>query len=298
MPGELRSGTTAAPEPDRDATTQDMPPQVHMALLDYITSTSLDADYAMAAERAAEAGEQPAPRQVRPGVAALVATGLFGLLVTTAAVQTARNAGDEASGRESLITQIEARSAQLDARRARIEKLRDENDSLQQLFLETTSQGRAISARLDQLGVAAGAIPVSGPGVKVVVDDAPGAVSDRQRVLDQDLQKLANALWASGAEAISINGQRLNNVGAIRYAGSAITVNRVSLSRPYTVLAVGNPDTMPARFVETEHGRDWLDLHAVQGLEFDMTSEESMRLQAAPARLLTLRHASEGEKAE
>lgn len=298
MPGELRSGTTAAPETDRDATTQDMPPQVHMALLDYITSTSLDADYAIAAERAAEAGEQPGARQVRPGVAALVATGLFGLLVTTAAVQTARNAGDEASGRESLITQIEARSAQLDARRARIEKLRDENDSLQQLFLETTSQGRAISARLDQLGVAAGAIPVSGPGVKVVVDDAPGAVSDRQRVLDQDLQKLANALWASGAEAISINGQRLNNVGAIRYAGSAITVNRVSLSRPYTVLAVGNPDTMPARFVETEHGRDWLDLHAVQGLEFDMTSEESMRLQAAPVRLLTLRHASEGEKAE
>jgi uncharacterized protein YlxW (UPF0749 family) len=295
MPGELRSGTTAAPEPDRDGATRDMPPQVHMALLDYITSTSLDADYAQAAERAAESGEKPSARQVRPGVAALVAMGLFGLLVATAAVQTARNAGDEASGRESLVTQIEARSAQLDARRARIEKLRDENDSLQQLFLETTSQGRAISARLDQLGVAAGAIPVSGPGVKVVVDDAPGAVSDRQRVLDQDLQKLANALWASGAEAISINGQRLNNVGAIRYAGSAITVNRVSLSRPYTVLAVGNPDTMPARFVETEHGRDWLDLHAVQGLEFDMTSEESMRLPAAPARLLTLRHASEGE---
>ncbi len=298
MPGELRSGTTAAPEPDRDGTTRDMPPQVHMALLDYITSTSLDADYAQAAERAAESGEKPSARQVRPGVAALVAMGLFGLLVATAAVQTARNAGDEATGRESLITQIEARSAQLDARRTRIEKLRDENDSLQQLFLETTSQGRAISSRLDQLGVAAGAVSVTGPGVKVVVDDAPGAVSDRQRVLDKDLQKLANALWASGAEAISINGQRLNNVGAIRYAGSAITVNRVSLSRPYTVLAVGNPDTMPARFVETEHGRDWLDLHAVQGLEFDMTSEESMRLSAAPARLLTLRHASEGENAE
>ena len=49
MPGELRSGTTAAPEPDRDGTTRDMPPQVHMALLDYITSTSLDADYAQAA---------------------------------------------------------------------------------------------------------------------------------------------------------------------------------------------------------------------------------------------------------
>lgn len=276
-----------------DGTPHEVPPQVHMPLLDYITSTSLDADYAQAAERA---GEGDHPKQVRPGLAALVAMGLFGLLVATAAIQTARNAGDESTGRESLVTQIKARSSQLDARRARIATLRGENDSLQTLYLETTSLGRALSARLDNLGVATGALPVTGPGVKVVVDDAPGATNDSQRVLDKDLQKLANALWASGAEAISINGQRLNNVSAIRFAGSAITVNQVSLSRPYTVLAVGDPDTMPARFVESEHGQDWLDLRAVPGLQFEMTSEESMRLPAAPARILTVRHASEGEK--
>jgi uncharacterized protein YlxW (UPF0749 family) len=137
---------------------------------------------------------------------------------------------------------------------------------------------------------------VTGTGLKVVVDDAPGAVSDNQRVLDQDLQKLTNALWASGAEAISINGQRLSNLSAIRLAGSAITVDFVGLTRPYTVLAVGDPDTMPARFVETEHGRDWLDLRAVYGLEFEMTSEQSLRLPAAPARRLGLRHATEGDK--
>jgi uncharacterized protein YlxW (UPF0749 family) len=263
-----------------------------MPLLDYITSTSLDADYAQAAERP---GEENQSKQVRPGLAALVVMGLFGLLVATAAIQTARNAGDESTGRDSLVTQIKARSSQLDARRARIATLRGENDSLQQLYLETTSLGRALSARLDRLGVASGALPVSGPGVKVVVDDAPGATNDSQRVLDKDLQKLANALWASGAEAVSINGQRLNNVSAIRFAGSAVTVNQVSLSRPYTVLAVGDPDTMPARFVESEHGQDWLDLRAVPGLQFEMTSEESMRLPAAPARILTVRHASEGE---
>ncbi|HSE07990.1 MAG TPA: DUF881 domain-containing protein [Nocardioidaceae bacterium] len=275
----------------RDGTPDELPPKVHMPLLDYITSTSLDADYAQAAERP----EEQQPKQVRPGLAALVVMGLFGLLVATAAIQTARNAGDESSGRDSLVNQIKARSSQLDARRARISTLRDENDSLQQLYLETTSQGRALSARLDRLGVVTGGIPVSGPGVKVVVDDAPEATSDSQRVLDSDLQKLANALWASGAEAISINGQRLNNISAIRFAGSAVTVNQVALTRPYTVLAVGDPDTMPARFVETEHGRDWLDLHAVPGLQFKMTSEESMRLPAAPARILTVRHAMEGE---
>lgn len=290
------------------STSEDLPPQVHMPLLDYVTATSLDADYAHVAERTAaearraeaeqgsQAGDPTSRPAVRPGVAALVVMGVFGVLVATAAVQTARNAEDTSNGRESLVTQIKARSTQLDARRARIANLRAENESLQNLYLETTSQGRALSSRLERLRVMSGATPVTGPGVQVVVDDAPGAVSDQQRVLDEDLQKLVNALWASGAEAISINGQRLTNLSAIRFAGSAITVNFVSLDRPYTVLAVGNPDTMPARFVDTEHGRDWLDLHEVAHLEFDMTTEQSMRLPAAPARRLSLRHVTQEEK--
>lgn len=263
-----------------------------MPLLDYITAHSLDEDYAHVAERA---GENKPKQQVRPGLAALIVMGLFGVLVTTAAVQTARNAEEESGGRESLVTQVKARTAQLDARRARATNLRQEIEGLQTLYLETTSQGRLLSARLDRLGTSTGAVPVTGPGVKVVVDDAPGAVGPVEQVLDEDLQKLVNALWASGAEAISINGQRLSNLSAIRSAGQAITVNFVSLSRPYTVLAVGNPDTMPARFVETEHGRDWLDLHAVNRLQFTMTEEESLRLPAAPNRRLTLRHAELGE---
>ncbi len=278
---------------DQESRTTPVPPQVRMPLLDYVTVHSLDEDYADLARRTGTKGKQP---QVRPGVAALVVLGLFGALVTTAAVQTARNAGQESQGHNSLVTQIKARTAQVDAQRSRIVSLRGEIDSLQNAYLETTSQGRALTSRLDRLSLLTGAIPVTGPGVKVVVDDAPGAVDDKQRVLDQDLQKLVNALWASGAEAISINGQRLSNLSAIRFAGSAITVNFVSLSRPYTVLAVGDRDTMPARFVETEHGRDWLDLHAVEGLEFTMTSEESLKLPAAPTRRLNLRHATQGEK--
>lgn len=266
-----------------------------MALLDYVTSTSLDADYAHVAERARD-GDDTKRATVRPGIAALVVMCLFGLIVTTAAVQTARNAGDTSAGRDSLVAQIKTRSTQVDARRARIRNLREENQALQSLYLDTTTQGRALSARLDRLGALTGALPVTGPGVEVVVDDAPNATGDKQRVLDEDLQKLVNALWASGAEAISINGQRLSNLSAIRFAGAAITVNFVSLSRPYIVRAVGNPDTMPARFVETEHGRDWLDLHAVYGLEFDMTTEDSMSLPAAPTRRLDLRHATQGEK--
>ena len=265
----------------------------HLPLLDYVIAHSLDEDYAQVARRASPEEGSGEPTAPRPGLTALAVVAAFGLLVATAAVQTARNAEDQAAGRQSLVTQVRAESEQLDARRAWIRSLREEIDSLQTVFLEASSQGRSLSARLARLGAVTGTEAVTGPGVKVVVDDAPGAVSVQQRVLDEDLRKLVNALWLSGAEAVSLNGHRITSVSAIGFAGSAITVNKVSLARPYTVLAVGNPDTMPARFVDTEHGSDWLDLHAVYGLEFNMTSEESMRLPAL--RRVVLRHATAEE---
>lgn len=279
MPTDDRAGhTQTSPEP---------PPQLRMPLLDYITSTSLDADYAHVASRRSLRTDA-APVSVRPGVAALVVTLIFGVLVATAAVQTSRNAADSQAGRALLVSQIQNRSEQVDRRRERIDSLRREVDTLQARYLEATTQGRSLEARLAGIEAGTGSGAVTGPGVKVVVDDAPGG---DQRVLDKDLQKLANALWASGAEAISVNGQRLTTLSSIRLAGNAITVNGVSLAAPYTVLAVGDPDSMPARFVETDHGQDWVDLKTVFGLKFAMTTpEEPLRLPAA--KRLNLRHAS------
>lgn len=257
-----------------------------MGLLSYITAHSLDEDYEHVSRRPGRAAE---PRPGKPGAAALIIVGLFGLLVATAAVQTSRNAAGSQEGREAVITQIEARSAQLDNLRERTAEMQAEIGALETASLETSARGRALSAQLNRLTIQTGAVAVSGPGVRVVVDDAPDATSAKQEVLDKDLQKLANALWLSGAEAISINGQRLTSLGAIRHAGSAITVNNQSLARPYVVSAIGDPNSMPARFVETTHGAYWLDLQILYGLKFDMTSEESLTLPAASG--LTLRHA-------
>lgn len=284
-PGTPAASTSRSSRPSDAAS-----PRVTMGLLDYITSHSMDEDYAHVSERRQQQGERAS---VRPGAAALIILGLFGLLVATAGIQTSRNAAAEEDGRTSLITQINARSVQVDARRERIVEVREEIDTLQQRFLSTTGQGRAISARLDRLGVRTGAVAVTGPGVKVVVDDAPNASSVQEEVLGADLRKLVNALWESGAEAIALNRQRLTNLSAIATANEAITVNNeVSLSPPYVVEAIGDPDSMPARFVETSHGAAWLDLQAVYGLRFEMTSEESMRLPPAEPDRLILRHAT------
>ncbi len=71
-------------------------------------------------------------------------------------------------------------------------------------------------------------------------------------------------------------------------------MNFVSLSRPYTVSAIGNKNQMGARLLDTEGGRTWLTLRASFGLRFDVNSEDSMTLPAGPAP--TLRFARQPER--
>ncbi|MDP9822951.1 DUF881 domain-containing protein [Nocardioides massiliensis] len=259
-----------------------------MGLLDLVTSQSLDQDYVAVAERrrqAADSEEAPAEPSAAErrgiGTVGLVVVAVFGALMVTAGLETSRLADDRASGRDELINQIAERREVVEARRERVETLRQENEELETSLIEETAAGRALSTRVARLSLATGLVPVRGPGVKVVVDDAEGAGSDLERVMDVDLQKLANALWAAGAEAMAINGKRVTATTAIRQAGAAITVNYQAIRRPYVVEAIGDPDTIPARFVDNRHGADWFDLQRAVGLRFTMNREENLTLPGA-----------------
>ena len=269
----------------------DPPPQAVMGLLNYLTATSLDEDYAHVSQQRATTG---APARRSPGTVGLVVLAVFGVLVATAAVQTSRNADESASSRESLVKQVNSRKAELNDKRAQAISLTRTVAALQDSNLDATNQGRAVRSRLDRLGMVTGSVPAKVQGIRVVVDDAPNATTDKQQVLDQDLQKLVNALWLVGAEAISINGQRVTNLTAIREGGSAITVNFVSMKRPYTVSAIRNKNQMGAKLLDTDGGRTWLTLRASFGLKFDVTSEDSMTLPAADP--FALRYAHEPER--
>lgn len=271
-----------------DVPRRPLPPQVTMGLLDYVATTALDADYAAVARRrtADPSGvrdDDGVGRAVRGGRAGTVLALLaFALLLSVAAVQTARTEPAQEAGRQSLVDQVEERREQLTAARSRVSDLRREVDTLQRTQLSGSDEGRAVQERLSVLGRAVGARPVTGPGMVVTVDDAPDARSDRQSVLDGDLQRLVNGLWQAGAEAISVNGQRLTQLSAIRTAGEAIHVNFKPLRRPYAVSAVGNPDQMPARFIETRGGAWWLNLRSVYNVRFEMHSKEELTLPAVP----------------
>ena len=141
--------------------------------------------------------------------------------------------------------------------------------ALQSLVGDQVSANASIDSRLVTLGIDAGTLGASGPGMVITTDDAPDdQVGSGGTILDTDLQALVNGLWTAGAEAISINGHRLTSLTAIRFAGQAITVDNVSLSPPYVVVAIGNPDTLPARLLETDGGQTWLGLQANFGIQF------------------------------
>lgn len=295
-----------------------LPPQATMGLLEYLTAHALDEDYAYAAERrrAAEreredpAGATPAPgsaagRHVgatrtrahpsggtgrrRLGWRGAVALAAFTMLVVVAAARTSQGAAADAAQRQQLAEQVVDARDRLSDERARQRALESETSRLQRDQLAGDASATGLRERVERLGALSGTLPVRGPGVAVLVDDAPGSDSDRTRVLDTDLQRLVNGLWAAGAEAISVNGERLTNLSTIRIAGSAITVNNRGLSAPYRLLVLGDPDTLPARFAETASGQAWLDLQRQVGLQLTITPAEALRL---PAATPTLRFAA------
>jgi uncharacterized protein YlxW (UPF0749 family) len=282
--------------PTRRPETTRLPDQVTMGLLPYLTAHALDEDYAVAAERRKRSPEARSRRPI--GAAGAVALAVFAVFAVTAAAQTSQDSSSQERERRALIDQVKARKAAVESDRRTVAKLQAETDRLESGLLRNSTSSGGVLAELNLLSLRSGTSAVHGPGVEIVVDDAVDAQSDRNKVLDKDLQALVNGLWAAGAEAISINGERLTNLSAIRHAGSAITVNFTSLSRPYRVLAIGNRDTLPARFADTTGGQTWLDLQRQVGLRFRMSPERSLRLPAAdvPALRFAKTVTSEGKK--
>lgn len=276
-----------APEPAR------LPPQATLGLLDYLTSHAMDEDYAFVAERERRR-DAPRRRARRVGPLGAVAVACFAVLVVAAGLQNSRSAAADERDRRELAGQVSRARAQLEDERGRLAALRRETDRLQARQLASDESSSGLRTRIERLGARAGTLAVTGPGVRVVADDAPGSTSERTMVLDSDLQRLVNGFWEAGAEAISINGQRLTNLSTIRIAGGAITVNARSLRAPYVLQVVGDPDTLPARFAETTSGQAWLDLERQVGLRLTITPQDDLRL---PGSEVALRYVDQVKEA-
>ncbi|MFC4472801.1 DUF881 domain-containing protein [Streptomyces xiangluensis] len=262
-----------------------------MSLLTNVMDHSLDEGYAEAAARKKAENAGGMPKTVRAKVGLAVGLVLAALVVTVGAAQARIEAPVVAKEREELIDRIDSENAVADKLEDSVDELRDDVSARQREALKKHGGDRG-----ELVGILSGAVEVHGPGVKLVVDDAKQAdqsgdgdaretsgFSDTGRVRDRDLQRVVNGLWASGAEAVSINGQRLTSLSAIRAAGDAILVDNKPLVPPYTVLAVGDGKGLSNEFESSADGLYLQALHENYGIQTGLSVEDDVRLPAAPS---------------
>lgn len=257
------------PTPDAPGPAPRRPDQ-SMSLLGEVVETSIDPGY-----RSATA---TGPGR-RTRVLLLVTLVLAGTLLGMAVVQNFRQQPEAALERAALIKQVQSQQDDQSDLRRQLAEVEAQVDDLQ---AEAVGKDSSTGTQLINLGALSGATPVTGPGLVVVVDDSSTQTSDQSRVIDQDLRHLVNGLWAAGAEAIAINGHRLSARTAIRGAGSAITVDYTSLNRPYTVEAIGDPNTLPARWAATTGSSWWDYLRENYGMRYELSVRQSLNLPADP----------------
>ena len=135
---------------------------------------------------------------------------------------------------------------------------------------------------MEALEPTTGVRAVTGPGVVLVADDSSTTDQSGSQVVDVDIRQAVNGLWLAGAEAISVNGHRLSSRTAVRGAGNAITVDYRSLSRPYRIEAIGDSQAMLRAFPSGPGGVWWAYLKQNYGIRYDLTSADSLRLDADP----------------
>jgi uncharacterized protein YlxW (UPF0749 family) len=242
----------------------------------------LDPGYADAAARRARDGAPTGtPKRITTGVLALTLVAL-GFLLVVAYRQTVADEPGRTQARSALVGQVQRRQSSTDALQSRAEALRSDVSELRQREL-----GGPAVARLRNLEAATGLARVRGAGAQLTVGDGHSPINPVTglrdtggRVQDLDLQLAANAFWAAGAEAISINGQRLTATSTIRQAGEAILVDFRPVTTPYDVLAVG-PDDMADDFRKGYAGQWFKQLATRYGMSYDIRGVDAVTLAAA-----------------
>lgn len=260
-------------------------------MLSSLLRDTLDPGYAEAAERRQTTAEPPR-RHLPLATAGLL---LLGLIVGMAYADTRATAPASERARQGLLIDVQRESDESDDLQDRLETLSADVAAARDQALTATAQGRVQLDLVQQLEAAAAATAVTGPGVTVVVADAepeqgndPGSGEETSgfpdeagRVLDIDLQAVVNALWAAGAEAISVGGQRLAPTTTIRTAGEAILVDFRPVASPYVVEAIGDPDLLLPRFAGSDTASRFATYRELYGISFDVTRTDDLALRAA-----------------
>ncbi|GAB2467464.1 DUF881 domain-containing protein [Jatrophihabitans fulvus] len=259
-------------------------------LLDLVEN-HLDPGYAAAAARRADRPSGGRRRLDTPlaAIGALV----IGFLLVVAYVHTNRGAPEAQRVHDRLVERVRAAQAGADDLADDLDRVETDLDREQAAALPS---GGALSRELTRAQLAAGELPVTGPGLRVTLSEPKnsGSSGAPQRggsvpigathiLTDRDVRAVVNELWRDGAEAIAVNGVRLTPTSAIRFAGEAVLVDFQPITSPYRIEAIGDADTLATDFAQSAVAARYQTRAGALGIGFGFANQSSLELPAASA---------------
>jgi uncharacterized protein YlxW (UPF0749 family) len=174
----------------------------------------------------------------------------------------------------------------------KVERLRKEQATLVEQIDDLTEDLGATDAstatqQAEELRGPAGLEAVNGPGLTITLSDAPEAVLETAEtevsdlvVHQQDIQAVVNALWAGGAEAMMIQGQRVVSTTGIRCVGNTVVLHDVPYAPPYVISAIGPIDQMLQGIEDSKYIGFYLEAVAAYQLGWELEFEEDLHIPA------------------
>lgn len=198
-----------------------------------------------------------------------------GLLFTTTA-STAGGTSLREDRRPQLAQLIEDRRAWLATSNERAKTLRDQVERQTEALIGSDLSVDEQRERAAGHRTAAGFTALTGPGITVELDDAqgdgpPGASNDDLLVHQSDVQAVVNALWAGGAEAMTIMNVRVLATSAVRCVGPTLLLHGVTYSAPFKITAIGDPAALDRALAASEGVRLFKDAVAHYQLGYRQT---------------------------
>ena len=265
----------------RGAATTRRSANASMSLLVDLVTNSLEPEYLQVSAFRGDRREA-AGLTIRRRVGAVGALLAVGVLLGVGAWRARAAAPVANRAHTKLVDQVQALSATVDRLASTAVSLRAASDELRAQALSPAGPGAL--ARLHDAERASASLPVTGPGLHLVIDDAPATPGQNpdpaSRVTDRDLQRVVNGLWASGAEAISIGGVRLTARSSIRNAGQAVLVDFRPVSLPYSIDAIGEPAALQKAFAASGAAVDMRGLASAFGIRFSVSRAATLMLPA------------------
>lgn len=186
------------------------------------------------------------PRLARS--ASVIVMALAGLMMTTAAINSRGHdlRPERDTDMATLVRSQASHNAALQKEAAGLRAQVEDLSKADQTPGATSSVISSASALAPSVGLGA----VSGKALRVTLDDAPlsenpdGVDANMLVVHQQDIQMVVNTLWSGGAEAMTIQGQRVISTTAVKCVGNTVVLHGVAYAPPYVIEAIGDLNAM------------------------------------------------------